>query len=534
MSGNTIKRIDARALKTQLHDGGELALLDAREELPFGKRHLLMASCIPLSRLELMVDDLVPRRGARVVWCDDGEGLAERAAQRMSALGYQDVAWLDGGLAAWEAAGFPVYSGVHVPSKAFAEVVEHEAATPWISVHDLQALIDSKADIAIYDSRSYEEYHNNSIPTAISVPGAELVYRFADLTPSPDTMVIVNCGGRTRSIIGAQSLINAGVRNKVVSLKDGTMAWHLAGLDVVHGATQKPPAVTAQGLRSAVEGADRVATRSGIARIDKPTLESWRAEAAQRSLYVLDVRTPGEYEAGHLRGARSAPGGQLVQETDYHIATWGARIVLVDDNGIRATMTASWLKQMGWTDVAVLVADTADGDWESGPHVPRVLGLEAVSAPQIDAMDLRGRLAAGKATVVDLNLSTRYALGHIPGAWFAVRSRLDAVLATLPSDRPIVLTSGDGALALLAVPELQAVAAVPVMALAGGTQAWIAAGLPLEKGATRMTGQVDDVFLSPRERGQNREDAMREYLTWEINLVNDMAKDDDHRFRVAT
>ena len=147
MSGNKTKRIDARALKAQLHDGGELTLLDAREELPFGRRHLLMASCVPLSRLELLVDDLVPRRGTRVIWCDDGEGLAARAAERMSVLGYHDVAWLDGGIAAWEAAGFRIYSGVHVPSKAFAEVVEHEAGTPWISVQDLQVLIDRKANI---------------------------------------------------------------------------------------------------------------------------------------------------------------------------------------------------------------------------------------------------------------------------------------------------------------------------------------------------------------------------------------------------
>jgi len=534
MSGNRIKRIDARALKAQLHDGGELTLLDAREELPFGRRHLLMASCVPLSRLELLVDDLVPRRGARVIWCDDGEGLAARAAERMSVLGYHDVASLDGGIAAWEAAGFRIYSGVHVPSKAFAEVVEHKAGTPWISVQDLQVLIDRKANIAIYDSRSYEEYHNNSIPTAISVPGAELVYRFADLTPSPDTTVIVNCGGRTRSIIGAQSLINAGVRNKVVSLKDGTMAWHLAGFEVVHGATRKPPEVSAHGLQSASEAAARVAARCGIARIDKFTLESWRAEAARRSLYVLDVRSPEEYEAGHLRGARSAPGGQLVHETDSHMATWGTRVVLVDDNGIRATMTASWLKQMGWPDIAVLAAGRADGDWETGPYAPRVLGLDAASAPQIDAMDLRDRLTAGEVTVIDLNLSTRYGLGHIPGAWFAIRSRLGVALTVLPSHQAIVLTSPDGALAALAAVEMQAVASVPVMTLVGGTQAWVRAGLPLERGAIRMTDQPDDVFLSPRERGQNREGAMREYLTWEINLVNDMAKDDDHRFRVTT
>jgi rhodanese-related sulfurtransferase len=533
MSRSRAKRIDARTLKAQLHDGRELALLDAREELPFGKRHLLMASCVPLSRLELLVDDLVPRRGARVVWCDDGEGLAARAAERMSALGYQDVASLDGGIAAWEAASFRVYSGVHVPSKAFAEVVEHEAGTPWISVQDLQALIDCKANIAIYDSRSYEEYHNNSIPTAISVPGAELAYRFADLMPSPETTIVVNCGGRTRSIIGAQSLISAGVRNKVVSLKDGTMAWHLAGLDVVHGATRKPPEVSVQGLQSAGEAALRVAARcGGIERIDMRTLQLWRAEAAQRSLYVLDVRSPEEYEAGHLRGARPAPGGQLVQETDSHIATWGARVVLVDDNGVRATMTASWLKQMGWLDIAVLAADPADSDWETGPHVPRALGLEAASTPYIDAENLNGRLAAGNVTVIDLDLSKRYAQGHVPGAWFAIRSRISAALAKLPSHQTIVLTSSDGTLAALAAAELQAVASTPVMTLVGGTQAWVQAGLPLETGATRMADEADDVFLSPRERGQNREDAMREYLTWEINLVNDMAKDDDHRFNI--
>src|SRR6516225_4634164 len=275
MSGS-IKRIDARALKAALHDGLEIALLDAREEMTFGQRHILMAACMPLGRIEVLADDMVPRRQTRVVWCDEGEGLSERAALRMADLGYSNVSILDGGVAAWESAGFRSYSGVHVPSKAFAEVVEHDLGTPWITATELKALIDAGRNIAVFDSRSFAEYHTNSIPTAVSVPGAELVYRFKDLVPSPTTMVIVNCGGRTRSIIGAQSLINAGVPNKVVSLKDGTMAWHLAGLEVVHGATRKPPEVSAHGLQSAREASARVAARCGIARINKSTLESWR------------------------------------------------------------------------------------------------------------------------------------------------------------------------------------------------------------------------------------------------------------------
>jgi rhodanese-related sulfurtransferase len=522
-----IKRVDARQLNTQLHDDGEIALLDAREEAVFGRRHLLMASCVPLSQLELLVDDLVPRRGARVVWCDDGEGLAGRAAQKMIAFGYRDVAVLDGGIAAWEAAGYRVYSGVHVPSKAFAEVVEHEAGTPWISATGLQALVDGGADIAIFDSRSYEEYHNNSIPGAISVPGAELVYRFADLTPSPETTVIVNCGGRTRSIIGAQALINAGFRNKIMSLKDGTMAWHLAGLGV-----RRPPEVSAAGLAAAREAAAQVAAQCGVSRIDRATLERWRAEAAERSLYVIDVRTPEEYEAGHMRGARSVPGGQLVQETDAHIATWAGRIVLVDDNGVRATMTASWLKQMGWEEVAVFLANPSDGDWVKGRWEPRVPGLEDAGTRAIDAATLRDKLAAGTALVVDLDFSRRYLQGRIPDAWFAIRSRLADAATKLPASGTIVLTSRDGRLARLAAPEMAALVSIPVMVLSGGTQSWVEAGLPLEAGAGRMVSEAEDVVLSARERGQNREEALREYLAWEIALVADMTNDDDHRFRV--
>ena len=347
-------------------------------------------------------------------------------------------------------------------------------------------------------------------------------------------MVIVNCGGRTRSIIGAQALRNAGVRNKIMSLKDGTMAWHLAGFEVVHGATGRPPEVSETGRQAAIDAAAHVAERSGIPRIDKVTLAAWRAEADRRTVYVLDVRTPEEYRAGHLASARSAPGGQLVQETDAHIATWNARVVLVDDNGVRATMTASWLKQMGWTDVAVLVADPSGGDPETGPHVPRVLGLEGTAAASIEPAALRDKLAAGATVVIDLDTSRRYTEGHIPGAWFAIRSRLTEILGKLPKPETIVLTSPDAAAARLAAAEVAGSTNAAIMVLAGGTKGWIAAGLPLETGATHMASEPDDVVLSARERGQGREEAMREYLAWEVDLVNQMATDDDQRFRVVT
>ncbi len=522
---DAIKRISAAGLKAALHDGGEIALLDAREQAVFNDRSILMAACCPLSRLELLVDDMVPRRSTRVVWCDDGEGLAETAAARMTALGYSDVTVLEGGLNAWDAAGFTVYSGVHVPSKAFAEVVEHEAVTPHISAEELKAMIDRGDDIAIFDTRSYEEFHANSIPGATSAPGAELVYRFKDLTPSEDTLVIVNCGGRTRSIIGAQALINAGVPNKVVSLKNGTQDWHLAGYEIVVGATRRPPEISDAAKAAARAYGEKVARLSDVREIGADELAAWKAET-DRTLYLIDVRTPEEYAAGHVPGVRHVAGGQLVQETDSHMATWGARAVLFDEDGVRAGITASWMIQMGWECVVMRNA-AAGGAVATGGHKTRPLGLDGLDVETVAPSALKALLAEGGATVVDVGMSKAYKAAHIPGAWFAIRARLDADLPAAGVTGRIVFTSSDGALARLAAAEHGGAA------LEGGTAAWRAAGLPTADGFERMASKPEDARLAAREDPENVEAAMRAYLAWEINLVHQMAADDDHRFNVA-
>ncbi len=523
-------RITPAELRSRLHDGGEIAIIDAREEGSFHDRHLLMASCLPLSRLELVADALLPRRSAPIIVCDDGEGLAEHAATRLTEGGWSDVSALAGGVSAWERAGFPVYSGVHVPSKAFAEVVEHEYGTPWISAEELAQRQKAGERLAIFDSRSYEEYHSNSIPGAISVPGAELVYRFNELAPSPDTFVVVNCGGRTRSIIGAQALIDAGVPNRVVSLKDGTMAWHLAGFEVVSGATGRAPDVSESGLAAARQRAEAVARRYGVPVIDRATLARWRQEADRRTLYVLDVRDPAEYHEGHLPGSLMAPGGQLVQETDSWLGVWGGRVVLVDDTGVRARMTASWLRRMGW-DAVVLDRGLEGVALETGMPA-RNTSMFPLSGPEPTTI-APAQLRDSPAVVVDLGLSRRHREGHIPGAWFAIRARLAAALEKLPAAGELVLTSEDGAVARYAAAEVAPQAGRRVQVLAGGTAAWKAAGLPLETGMGRLADEPDDVALSARDRPAERERYMREYLAWEIDLVNQIGRDPDCRFRLA-
>jgi rhodanese-related sulfurtransferase len=521
MPSPAIRPVDAPALKAMLFDGRELALIDLREELTFSRNHLLWARSVPLSRLELRFAALVPRRNTRIVLCDEADGLVDRAAKVLTAADYSDVHYLRGGIAAWEKAGFELFSGVNVPSKAFGEHIEHICHTPSISAEELNKLMQDGADMVVVDSRPLDEFQRVSIPTATNVPGAELVLRIRDIAPSPKTTVVVNCAGRTRSIIGAQSLINAGLPNKVFALRNGTMGWSLAGFTPDSGRTKRFAEPSDEGLEWARAAADRVAKRHGVMRINPEGLRSFQADLT-RTVYLFDVRDPAEYAAGHVPGAVSAPGGQLVQATDQYVGTLGARIVLVDDREVRAAMTASWLRQMGWPDVFVLVARGV----EIGRSPAPVLGPPPPSEGAIEPKDLSALVAKDHATVVDLSLSPAYRKGHIPGAWFAIRSRLPYALAKIPVNGTLVLTSEDGVLASLAACETR----VPARYLRGGNAAWHAAGFTLTADQPRLADEPLDYWPKPYERTGNTAAAMNEYLTWEVDLLPRIERDGTTRF----
>jgi rhodanese-related sulfurtransferase/predicted metal-dependent enzyme (double-stranded beta helix superfamily) len=517
-------------VKAMLQDGGELALLDVREEGVFARSHLLFATPLPLSRLELDLAALVPRLSTRVVLIDDADGLADRAAALMMRMGYRNLAALAGGVAAWRDPGYELFSGMHVPSKAFGEVVEHKAGTPNLSAMELKAKLDAGEKLVILDSRPMEEYRAMSIPGGMDCPGAELVRFVHDV--APDTLVVVNCAGRTRSIIGAQSLINAGVPHKVMALRNGTMGWHLAGLELEHGASRRPAPPTPQGLAKARAAAERVAARAGVRVIDTAALARFRVEADRRSLYVFDVRGPEEYAAGHLPGSRSAPGGQLVQATDAYVGTLNGRLVLIDDDGIRALMTASWLLQLGWDEAYALPNGLAGATLETGAEPRQVLSPHDARQETVSPTELKSLVDRGAALVIDLGTSLQYRDGHVPGAWWAIRSRLATALPTLPALCHLVVTSPDGRLAELGALDLAALTTTPVRVLKGGTQAWRAAGLPLGSGAEHMASEPEDVWYRPYDRARDREAAMREYLSWEVDLVRQVERDGDARFKV--
>ncbi len=521
-------RVPARELKGMLQDGGELALLDVREAGQFGESHLLFATPLPYSRLELDVCALVPRKSARIVLCDDdGAGASALSAKRLHALGYTDVAVLDGGTQAWARAGYVLFRGVNVPSKLFGELVEHEYHTPRITAQDLVRMKETGEDFVLLDGRPLNEHQKMTIPGSTCCPNAELPYRVSSIVRNPGTKIIVNCAGRTRSILGAQTLINFGVPNPVYALENGTQGWYLADLKLEHGATRRyPDPVDEAALPALRAQAGKLAERFSIRTAGADQVKSWLMEP-HRTTYLCDVRTPEEFQAGSIPGAVHAPGGQLIQATDQWVGVRNGRIILIDGGEhVRAPVVASWLKQLG-CDVYVLEHGARSGLKATPPSPPALPPL-----PRIAPIELKRALDRGSCAAFDLGPSMRFRKEHVPGSRWSNRTRIAADAKRLAL--PAVLIAEDPGVARLAAIDLAEAGVTDTRVLEGGLEAWKQAGYGVESspGSPPDAECIDHLFFVHDRHAGNRE-AMRQYLAWETGLLAQLDEQERASFRIT-
>jgi rhodanese-related sulfurtransferase len=481
---------------------------------------------LPYSRFELGLAALVPNRSVRLVLCDGGDGVAVRAAARAAALGYTSVFVLEDGVAAWAAAGYTVYAGVNVPSKVFGEIVEHQRHTPRVSARDLDAMRERGDNFVIVDGRPWAEYRKMSIPGGICCPNGELVRRIRDIAPDPGTKIVVNCAGRTRSIIGAQTLIDFGVPNPVFALENGTQGWFLAGLELARNADRRygEARTDTAALRAQ---AQRFAIMCGAPSISCASAHAWLGDGT-RTTYLLDIRTAEEFAADGLAGFVHAPGGQLVQATDQWVGVKGARIVLYDGEEVRAPVIAGWLRQLGHE--AYWLADDAAAaslDWRRSNT-----GVELRMPPSIPVDEAAAALRAAAAAVLDLRPGMAYRKGHIAGAVWSIRPRIGAAR---PPAGTIILVADEPAVAALAQLDLAEAGSKDVRLLAGGYDAWRDAGLPVEASPARPTdAECIDFLFFTHGRHDGDAEAARQYLAWETGLVAQLDDQERGVFRLAT
>ena len=445
------------------------------------------------------------------------------AAATAERLGYGHVSVLDGGINRWVTEGFSTEWGSNVPSKDFGEKVEMVAHVPEIEAKDLAARLRRGEKFLILDSRTPEEFRRFCIPGGRSVPGGELALRITDLTKdlARDTTVIVNCAGRTRSIIGARVLQRMGLAN-VYGLKNGTAGWLLAGERLESGSERVDlPKPSPEAVAAAEAYAAKLAAEDGVRYLDVPGLAGAMARAQTETVYLIDVRTREEYTAGHMSGFRWFPGGQAVQRSDDVAVVKNATIVFACDGKARATVIASWYRQMGFREVYVVdggtSAWTASGrSLETGAPDERPVGYEQARG-QAKLVSPQALNASPTPSIIFVDTSQDFARGHVPGARWVPRGWLEFWIHDIVPSKstPLAVTCNDGLGSALAAATLKEMGYQDVSILDGGMAAWQRAGLPLEKGLSGVMAAPTDVVLAGPDR--NFAD-MQNYLRWEEAL----------------
>ena len=527
MQDDTIKTVTPLELKKWLHDGDEISLLDVREHGQYGEAHLFYVISAPYSKLESEASRLVPRKTVRLVLVDeDGGALSKLAAKRLKVMGYRDLHLLEGGVTGWKKAGFELFAGVNLPSKTFGELAEHAFNTPRITAQELNQKIEQGEDVLVLDGRPFIEFKKMSIPTATCCPNGELPLRIDDLVSSEKTTIVINCAGRTRSIIGAQTLINLGIKNKVIALENGTQGWYLADLKLDHGKTNRHGLEIDHARISERQArAQALAKKHGVNFVDHATVDSWLKDT-HRTTYLCDVRTPEEYAKGTLPTAQNTPGGQLVQATDQFIGVKGARLVLFDSESVRAPAMASWLAMMGW-DVAVL-----NDAFSTSLQVQNLEQADrALTDKKIDSIQLAEAIASG-AKLFDLRPSMKYREEHIKGAQWSIRSRL-VMDASSSKNKRIILLADDEKIAQSAWIDLNEAGFQNIHVNFDTPAKWKEAGLTLA--ATPETpADVDciDYLFFVHDRHDGNKAAARQYLAWEMNLLAQIDDQERNSFKL--
>jgi rhodanese-related sulfurtransferase len=381
-------------------------------------------------------------------------------------------------------------------------------------------------DLVVVDGRPFSEYQKMNIPGGICCPNAELPYRIGEIVKSPKTKIIVNCAGRTRSIMGAQTLINFGIENPVYALENGTQGWVLADMALERGASRRyPDAVAGDRLPTLQSHAKSLMARHGVLTASAAEVQAWLREDT-RTTFLLDVRTPEEFAKGSIPGAVHAPGGQLIQATDQWVGVRNARIVLLDGEGVRAPVVASWLKQLG-CDVYVLEGGV--GAKVSAEPAPKA---RLPQVAQITPEALQRALDVGGCTVFDLRPSMSFREAHIPRTRWSIRSRL--VEDARDARDPVVLVCDELDLARLAAADLFEAHHRSVKILEGSLRGWTEAGLPTEASADTPADRecIDYLFFVHDRHAGNRE-AMKQYLAWETGLMAQLDAEDRELFRVG-
>ncbi|MBN2469481.1 MAG: rhodanese-like domain-containing protein, partial [Anaerolineae bacterium] len=206
----------------------------------------------------------------------------------------------------------------------------------------------------ILDVRETNEVAENGlIPGAVNVPLREVPANLALLPTDFDAPILVYCAAGYRGAVAALGLDMLGYTN-VMNLRGGFPAWTGdVASEAAAASVNEFPAVDAD-LFTTVN-AYYSALPQGWGTIAPADLATAMAET---EYFVIDVREPNEYEAGHIMGAVNWPTRAFASFVGEGPAL-DTPVVVYGSGGHRTALAQHALAMAGYTDVVGLAAGSA-------------------------------------------------------------------------------------------------------------------------------------------------------------------------------
>lgn len=499
-------------------------LIDVRERNEYESGQILGATHVARSLLESRMPVLVPMKNTKIILYSNNNERSLFAAKTLEGYEYSNIFYLDGGLNSWKAE-HPVVEGTHVIGKVFGEIVgDVRKMMTKISPKELKSWMQNNDNYIVIEVRPSEEVtKTGSIPGAINIPGVELATKITDYVED-GRKIVTTCAGHTRGYISSATLNLMGVE-QVYDLECGTLGWQLAGFDLVKEIPQGPqPSMKSKKASDAF--AENLVKTQDISLIKAKGLQGLLNNQGDTPTYLLDVRSLEEYELiGHIPRSISIPGGQAIQNSDDIVAVHGANIVFICDNGTRSTITAYWYKEMGYPNVYVLEGGL--NDWtlqgkklERGRSQISPLGFQEAIDGVVETDPFTLKIMLDKhpeLIMIDVGDSRSFKSGHIPGAHWVPRGRLEQRISQFVSSKEnlLVITCTDGLNSIFAAATLKELGYKRVSILSGGKNAWKNNNFSMEDGIDGI--EPDDWFVNLSE--YNLEEA-KKYFAWEDSLIH--------------
>ena len=519
-------KITPETVRSWISDKEEVAFIDVREIGQHTNGHPFFSISIPYSLFEFNIKILVPNKQTRVILIDNNNGISDLVYNIAHQMGYSNISIIEGGVEEWVSAGYKLFDGINVPSKSFGELIEKYFHTPSITAKELAQKQKNNENYIVIDGRPFLEYNKMSIPKSICCPNAELFYRVSSYIKDINTEIIINCAGRTRSIIGAQTLIDFGIKNKVKALENGTQGWFLSELSLEHNKNKYlevlPNDLEIQQLQN------KVLKLTNDLNIDLINLKKAQELIIdkKKSTFIFDVTTSKTISItpGTIM---NVPGGQLIQATDKYIGVWKATVILVDDGDlIRAGTTSFWLKKMGYEvyilKEGLLKAQTLKFTKEIDHKLI-----------DLDFINLEDLVKIKKQILYDIRSSKDFCKMRIKNSIWLNRAHL--YRKKIKTDDPIIIITDNLEKASLIVKDLKQKDKGAIIKVYKWNQNEITS-YPSVIDVTIETlseqNNIDFNFHTHMRHDGNKEHA-KQYLEWEINLVSKMDKQELSFFKLS-